>query len=233
MAAYGQFCPVAKASEILAERWTPLIVRELLLGSRRFSELEWGLPGIPRALLVRRLRLLEKVGVLVRQTSDKGRTTEYHLTQAGEELMDVVLRLGEWGQRWANDEVAKDEIKPALLMWDMRRRIKIDLLPNRRVVVEVDFLGVQPGKYWLVLSPRDDIAVCLIHPGFDVDLRVLADAMAMHQIWLGRLSFAEALSRELVVLDGPADLVKAFPSWLSLSVFAHIAPARQIAAIIG
>lgn len=230
MPTYGQFCPVAKASEILAERWTPLIVRELLMGSTHFSELERGLPGIPRSLLVQRLRFLETAGILVRVASAAGRTTEYRLTRAGEELLDVILRLGEWGQRWANDEIDSEHVQPTLLMWDVRRRINVERLPERRVVVEVEFEGLRTGTYWLVLSRHDDPAVCRKHPGLDVDLRVRADAMALHKVWLGRLDLSDAMARRLVTVEGPPDLVKGFPTWLALSSFAYIAPAREAAA---
>jgi DNA-binding HxlR family transcriptional regulator len=225
MATYGQFCPVAKASEIIAERWTPLIIRELLLGCTRFSELEWGLPGIPRSLLASRLRLLESAGIVVRTTSGSERKTAYHLTQAGRELQDLIFSLGEWGQRWANDDIDPGQVQPSLLMWDMRRRINTGRLPDRRVVVEVQFEGLRTGTYWLVLSRHDEIAVCRKHPGFEVDLRVRADAMALHQVWLGRLLLSDALARRLVVVEGPPDLAKAFPGWLAFSLFADIAPA--------
>jgi DNA-binding HxlR family transcriptional regulator len=224
MTLYGQFCPVAKAAEIFAERWTPLILRELLCGSHRFSELEQGLPRISRTLLSQRLRSLESVGLVERRTDASGRTREYHLTQAGEDLFDVIIRLGEWSHRWFNPLLDLDDLDPQLLLWDMHRRLHTDRLPDRRVVVQFDFRGARAGSYWLVLEPGAP-SVCWDPPGFEVDLIVDADSLALHRVWLGHQSFANALTSGDVSLDGPRELTRAFPDWLALSHFAGIKPA--------
>src|SRR3990170_1475085 len=168
MRTYGQFCSVAKAAEIFAERWTPLIVRELLAGSHRFSELERGLPGIPRSLLVQRLRALARAGVVEqRRTGRNGH--DYHLTAAGQELFGIVQGLGEWGQRWANMEIREEDVDPSLLMWDMHRRINVERLPDQRIVARFQFTGTAlvtiegPSKLaralpgWLALSTFADV----------------------------------------------------------------------------
>jgi DNA-binding HxlR family transcriptional regulator len=226
MSIYRQFCPVAKAAEIFAERWTPLILRELLMGSHRFSEIEAGVPRISKSLLTQRLRFLERAGLVERRPSTNGHVAEYHLTQAGQELYDVVEQLGIWGQRWANLEIGPDDIDPNLLMWDMRRRIHREQLPDRRVVVQFDFTGSREGRYWLILE-RHDVSVCLDEPGYDPDLFVTADTLAFHQIWMGQLSFAQALRYDHVRINGPRELAHAFPSWLALNMFAHIEPVRD------
>jgi DNA-binding HxlR family transcriptional regulator len=220
MRSYGQFCPVAKAAEVFAERWTPLIVRELLLGSRRFAELERGLPRIPRSMLVQRLRSLERDGIIERRTGD-GRRCEYHLTQAGQELYGIVMQLGEWGQRWVNHDIGPSDIDPGLLMWDMRRRIHLDRLPDYRLVVQFNFQGASKDKFWLVLE-RPEPSLCLHDPGFDIDLMVTVDTLSLHRVWVGRLPLAEAIDQELVQIDGPPELARAFPGWLALSKFADI-----------
>ncbi len=223
MPTYRQFCPVAKAAEIFAERWTPLIMRELLLGSHRFSEIEAGVPRMSKSLLAQRLRFLQRAGLIERRLGPDGRSPEYHLTLAGQELWDVVEQLGVWGQRWANLELAPDDIDPDLLMWDLHRRINWDQVPDQRVVIQFDFSGMRTGNYWLVLD-RGDASVCLIDPGFETDLLVAADTLAFHQIWVGHLTFAAALRRQVIHIDGPRDLARGFPNWLALSMFAHIAP---------
>jgi DNA-binding HxlR family transcriptional regulator len=177
---YGQYCPVAHAAEILTERWTPLIVRELLGGIEHFNELERGLPGISRALLARRLQRLEQTGVLERRLDRRERAEAYRLTQAGRELQQVVDALGAWGVRWAFQEPTSAECDPGLLLWWMLRRVAIDRLPPRRVVVEFEFRGARTGRYWLVLR-RDDVSMCLEHPGFDIDVYVLADVAAFYR----------------------------------------------------
>ena len=146
MADYKQYCPVARATEILADRWTPLIIRELLAGSEHFNDIERGLPGISRSLLASRLRHLEDTGVIERQSGDRANLTAYHLTAAGRDLQDVVARMGAWGVRWAFGEPKPEELDPVLLLWKMHQRIRRYLLPSTRVVVEFDFSGRTDGE---------------------------------------------------------------------------------------
>lgn len=224
MRTYGGFCPIAKGAEVFAERWTPLIVRELLAGSTRFGELEIGLPGIPRSLLVKRLRSLQQAGVVVRRLDATTRMPQYGLTEAGQELFEIVAALGRWGQRWVNQDIGPEDVDPTVLMWDMRRRINVDNLPDRRVVLQFDFRGARRQSYWLVLE-RPEVSVCLADPGFDVDVFVTADTVALHRVWMGRMPLAGAIREGLVEVEGPRDLVRAFPSWLALNFFAGVPPA--------
>jgi DNA-binding HxlR family transcriptional regulator len=223
MGGYGQFCPIAKAAEIFAQRWTPLIIRELLLGSHRFNDLARGLPHIPHSVLAQRLRSLETQGVVERRPDERGRI-EYWPTPAGDELFDVIWKLGEWGQRWANTEIGPDDLDPKLLMWDMRRRIHLDRLPQTRVVAQFEFTGAKRETIWLVLE-RYDVSVCFHDPGLDVDLLITTDTLALHRVWMGRLSMSDALKEGLVEIDGPRELARAFPNWLALSAFSDVQPA--------
>jgi DNA-binding HxlR family transcriptional regulator len=222
---YGQFCPVAKASEIVAERWTPLVLRELLCGSQRFNDLHRGVPLMSRTLLTRRLRELEDAGVIERRESSPG-GSEYRLTPAGEELRPIIEQLGAWGHRWVRRDVEGDDLDPSLLMWDVRRRIDRAALPDRRVVVRFDLRGVPrehsaQRTWWLVLD-RDEVDLCLKDPGFPVDITVDADLGALTRVWMGRLAFAEAVRSGLVHTEGQRPLVRAFPGWLGLSTFASV-----------
>lgn len=226
MRGYGQFCPVAKACEIVAERWTPLVLRELFCGSRRFGDLQKGVPLMSRTLLAQRLRELEDAGVVESVPKVKGRGREYSLTPAGEEMRPVIEQLGEWGQRWARGQVRAEDLDPALLMWDIHRRLNRHRLPARRVVVRFDFRGVpriHTGRtmFWLVLS-RQDADVCLKDPGFPVDLFARADLTALTRAWMGDVPLATVMRRGLVRVEGPGDLVRAFSSWLALSSFASV-----------
>lgn len=219
MRTYGGFCPIAKAVELLGDRWTLLIIRELLCNSHRFSELQQGLPGIPRSLLADRLRMLARAGAIDRR--EDGKRVEYHLTQSGEELFEIVWGLGEWGQRWVNHTIDDDDVDPNLLMWDMHRRIHLDRLPPRRVVAQFDFRGVHRGSYWLVLE-QPEPSVCYHDPGFEVDLWIGVDTVTLHRVWVGHLSLGDAIRQGSITVEGMPDLVKAFPSWLALSMFAGI-----------
>jgi DNA-binding HxlR family transcriptional regulator len=144
---YGQYCPIAKALELLGDRWTLLIIRDLLTGTRHFNALERGLPGISRALLAERLRHLERAGVIEKEQATKGRTTEYHQTSAGQELDALIDVLLTWGARWTFGEPDPTDLDPLLLLWWMRSRICIDQLPQERIVVQFDFYGATTGTY--------------------------------------------------------------------------------------
>jgi hypothetical protein len=145
-------------------------------------------------------------------------------------LWQVLEPLGIWGQRWANQDIGPDDADPNLLIWDMRRRIHLDRLPARRVVVQFDFTGTHNDHLWLVLHP-EEVSVCKDDPGFDVDLLVTCDTLAMHRIWIGHLTFPAALRRGLVRIEGPRELARAFPGWLQLSMFAHVVPAQSPASV--
>lgn len=217
MNAYGQYCPVAKAAEVLGDRWTLLIVRDLIcLQARHFNDLARGLPGISRSLLAQRLQKLERMGIIERVVGGKGRATEYHLTAAGQDLQKVIEALLGWGAQWAFGDPDPTELDPVLLLWWMSRGTHLDRLPLQRVVVQFDFHGAGTGRYWLLFEPSD-VSVCLQHPGFDIDLLVTADIAAFYQVWLGRVSFAEALERRWVQLDGITALMRAFPTWFAWS----------------
>jgi DNA-binding HxlR family transcriptional regulator len=213
---YGQFCPVAVASEIFAERWTPIILRELVLGSRGFNEIHRGVPRISRALLAKRLRKLVETGVVA--SADGA----YRLTDSGHELGEVVVRLGEWGQRWTTP-VRRDRLDARLLMWDMRRRIAIERLPERRVVVRFDFRGapVRPKTFWLVMT-RPEVDLCIIEPGHEVDLFVDADLAGFIRVWLGEVPIRQAIRERAISLNGDRQAERDFPSWLLLSTLAAV-----------
>jgi DNA-binding HxlR family transcriptional regulator len=226
MKGYGQFCPVAKAAEIVAERWTPLILRELLCGSRRFNDIHRGVPLMSRTLLAARLEQLEDAGIVRSRARPRGRGREYDLTAAGEEMRPLIQCLGEWGQRWARAQVGRGDLDPGLLMWDIHRRVNLEALPAERVVVQFDFQGVPPTQrcprtWWLVLE-RGGVDLCLKDPGFLVDIVVRADLRALTRVWMGDVPLAEAVRAGLIGLDGPRSLVRAFPAWLALSAFAGV-----------
>lgn len=230
---YGQFCPVAVACEVFAERWTPIILRTLFLGADRFNELHRGVPLISRALLAQRLRELEKAGVITMAPALAGRGYSYRLTQAGKEFGEVIESLGNWGQRWTV-RVDRDNLDAGFLMWNMRQRIALERLPAERVVVRFKFSGVPvtkrgPRMFWLLLE-RKQADLCIEDPGFEVDLYVDADLATMAKVWLGDIAFESAARAGGVRLTGPRELARKFPSWLMLSHFAGVPrPPRQMA----
>lgn len=230
---FGQFCPVAVASEIFAGRWTPIILRELFAGSQHFNEIHRGIPLISRALLARRLRELEAAGVIAKEILPGKRGHRYGLTEAGSEFRPVIEGLGKWGQRWTV-RVQRQNLDAGFLMWNVRRRIARDRLPENRTVVCFRFSGIPtsyrgPRVFWLMLD-RAEVELCVEDPGYEVDLQVEADLAAMVGVWLGDITFEDALRSNKLRLAGPRALAKAFPSWLMLSAFAPV-PRPQAAAV--
>lgn len=216
---YGQYCPFAHALEILGERWTLLIIRDMMQGTKHFNDLERGLPGISRGLLANRLQLLERVGVIEKRTKPGRRSTEYHLTEAGYALENAIEALTIWGAQWAFGDPAPEELNSGLLMWWVYRGVKTDCLPSKRVVVQFNFYGAERASYWLVLNPQE-VNLCLTDPGFETNLLVRADLATFFKVWAGRMDYREALEEEKVRIDGLPSLARAFPDWFKWSAAA-------------
>ena len=219
MRGYGQFCPVALGAEVFAERWTPLILRELLAGSHRFSHLQRGLPHIPRALLAQRLRSLERAGLIQRHPARAGRGFEYHLSAAGRSLGPVVEALGRWGSVWAASQLRPDHLDAGLLMWFLRRRVQIQRLPAEQVTVQFVFRDGDKRCFWLLLH-RPEVDLCLADPGFAPDLWVSTDVATLTRVYLGQLALSQALEDGSLALAGRRELCEGFSGWLGLSPFA-------------
>ncbi len=221
-ASYGQFCPVAKAMELLDERWTLLVIRELMAGSERFNELRRGVPRMSPTLLSRRLQQLTRAGVIERRSD--GEEVRYVLTHAGLELRPVVEALGTWGIRWIG-ELGDRDLDPKLLLWDMHRHIDRDAMPDTRVVVHFYFpdAAANACRWWLVVEPQADAAdVCDQDPGYPVTLTLTAELRTMIDIWMGSLRWNAAVGTGAVQVDGPAAHRRAFPVWFTLSEFAPV-----------
>ena len=225
MFSYNQYCPVAHATEILWDRWTLLIVREMLGGASGFNELQRGLPGISRSVLTDRMRALERAEVIERRTGPKGRTLEYRLTPAGRDLEPVVQAIGEWGATWSFTEPRVEELDPSLLIVWMARHVDRRRLPPTRTVVQFDFRD-RKRRYWMVLEPSE-VSVCLQHPGFDVDLEVIVDTATLYQIYLGRAELGGAIRAGQLTINGPRTLQRGFGQWYTWSTFAPASRSAQ------
>jgi DNA-binding HxlR family transcriptional regulator len=218
---YGQYCPIARGAEIFAERWTPLIIRNLYLGCGSFSEILEGAPGLSRTLLSQRLKQLERLGVVKSVPKADGHGQHYALTSAGQDLFAVCQSLGEWGARWL--EIAPENLDPFVALWSMCNALRRDRLPDRRVVIRFDFTGQRRERYWLLIE-LGDTEICKTYPRLDEDLYITAEAEAFVKWHAGQLTWAQATREGRIQLDGVPSLVKAFPTWNARSMFAHIRP---------
>jgi DNA-binding HxlR family transcriptional regulator len=227
MRTYGQYCPIARAAEILAERWTPIILRNLLLGATTFGQIADGAPGISRTLLAYRLKALERAGVVTVTAALKGRGTVYGLTKAGKDLNAVMLAMGTWGEQWL--ELAPQHLDPGVVLesW-CRWYLDRDRLPQRRVVVRFDFPD-RPRKadqLWMIFA-GDGAEVCRTNPGFDEDLVVRAGSRALADWHLGRIDWADALRSGNIEVFGPPGLARALPTWNRRSGWAALNIVRE------
>lgn len=216
MKTYGQFCPLAQATQLLCERWTLIIVREFIAGSTRFSDLRKGVPLISPTLLSTRLKQLTKSGVIER-VSDKGHRT-YRLTQAGKELRPIIEMLGAWGHRWARSDLNNGDLDAGLLMWDMRRSVDASIFPTQRVVVQFEYPDApEGGKDWWLVSENGDIDLCLNDHGYEVDLVIRCSLKVMTKIWICEQSFNDAVQKREITIMGDPDLAKRLQDWLRTS----------------
>jgi DNA-binding HxlR family transcriptional regulator len=218
---YGQFCPVAMAAEIICSRWTALILREMLCGTTRFNDLRRGVPLMSPTLLSKRLKELTEAGVIAAKRTGKQGAVEYKLTEAGEDLRSVIMSLGTWGQRWVESSLSLKNLDPSLLMWDMRRHLVAALLPDRRCTVKFTYpeLGGARKSWWIV-KEGDDVDLCSVDPGYDVNLYVSASLHAMTAVWMGVSTLKAEVDADNITLTGDKAVARSMQQWLGLSPFA-------------
>jgi DNA-binding HxlR family transcriptional regulator len=206
--------------ELLDERWTMLVLRELVMGSERFNDLRRGLPRMSPTLLSRRLQQLERAGIIERRVN--GKDVRYFLTDAGNELRPVVEAVGLWGIRWIG-ELGDADLDPKLLIWDMHRNVDVDAFPPGRTVVQFQFPDAPRGQreFWIVLG-QEEVDVCDFDPGFDVAVTVSSSLRTMTQVWRGDLDWSAALRSGSLDVQGSEAMRRAMPSWFTLSSFAGV-----------
>lgn len=217
---YGQFCPIAKAAEVFANRWTPLVLRELMAGLHTFNDIQRGVPLISRAVLVSRLRELEIDGLIERRARKRGAGHEYWLTPAGDAFRSVISELGHWGLVHGRDRLKRDDLDPTILLWGFRKRADRDALPDHRIVVRFEFSGVPANRsrfrlMWLLLE-RSGVDVCAKDPGFPVDLTMRGNIADFVKVYLGHVLWREAVGKTLFI-EGQRRLIQHLPGWIRLN----------------
>lgn len=219
---YGQFCPIAVAAEVLCERWVPLVLRELMYGSRRFNDIARGVPLMSRGLLATRLRQLERAGIVRHAGAAPGKGGEYRLTAAGEALRPIVEQMGLWARHWSTRGLLQEDLDDALLVWGLHRTLRLPAELRRRIVLRFDFHGLPrrlriAKRSWWLLAQAGNVEICLKDPGFDTDVLVTADLRSFTEVVLGERSLASAQREGRVRLQGDAALARALPGWLPLN----------------
>jgi len=211
---YGQYCPIARALEVLGERWSLLIIRDMLVGSTRFNDLARGLPGLSRSLLSKRLRQFERADIVERIGLD------YHLTEAGRGLEPIVFGLGAWGAAWTFGEPDPATLDPEILIWWMHTRLDTSMLPGKRHVLQIQFTDDR-RMFWVVVEGGDP-SVCVTDPGFDVDVTITSDLASLYQVWLGRLPIETAMRSGRLEFSGARAVTRCMPAVFRLSPVAPL-----------
>ena len=218
MTSYGEYCPIAVGSEVLGDRWTPLVLRELMIGCTHFNDIHRGIPKMNRTLLSRRLQSLERRGLVERTNAAPGNTSEYRLTEAGRGLEPILWALGQWAAQWALGDPDDDQLDTAWLVWRLHQHVIDEKLPDQRTVVEFSLTGIGGGTAWLVLD-RGASTACLIDPGYDIDLVVNGKSRELHRWLLGVTSFRQLQTHGHARIIGPSRLARTFPTWFDTTPF--------------
>lgn len=225
---YGQFCPIAKATEIIGEKWTILIIRELLMGGSRFSELQRGLSLISPTILTKRLNSLTEQGLVLKKKIPGQQGYEYFPTDSCKELLPVIKSLGEWGMRWARDNILDTDYDIELLMLYLQRSIRTDKLIGNEAVIRFKFTDIKDPSDWWIIATSDDVDVCNKDPGREVDVHFTCAVPTMVNIWMGDLPYRKAIKDDLLKAVGPAALTRNIFDWMNQSIFAGLPPAEHI-----
>lgn len=225
MKGYGQYCPIAKATEVVGERWTNLVIRELAAGGHTFNDLRKGLPLMSPSLLSTRLKTLEQAGVVVRTTSNQH--VDYNLTEAGEELAQIIWQLGTWGHRWVRSKLTAEDLDPSLLIWDIHRTIDPGYFKAQRTVIRIEFTDYTAKfRFWWLVITTGSVDVCYQDPGHDVDLEISTDLKTLTAAWMGDTTIMKAIREKLILVSGSGYLKKNIAVWLGTNYYADVKPAR-------
>ena len=221
---YGQFCPIAKATEILGEKWTILIVRELLMGGKRFGELQRGLTLISPTLLSKRLDSLTQYGLVMKRRISGQKGFEYLPTRSCQELLPVIISLGEWGMRWAQSNITQSDYDVELLMLYLQRSIHPDRLPGGDTTLRFHFTDIETYPDWWILVQDKRLDLCVNDPGREIDVYFTTTVKTTADVWMGKRSYRKAIADKDLKLVCHAALINDVGSWMEASVFAGIEP---------
>ena len=225
MRGYGQFCPIAKASEVLGERWTHLVIRELSVGSETFNDLRKGMPLMSPSLLSSRLKSLEHTGIVERK--EQNGNVRYRLSKSGEELTPIILQLGTWGHRWVRSDLSSDDLDPSLLVWDIHRTLDANFFSGERTVIKIEFVDyTSKFRYWWLVIKDGDVDVCLKDQGYEVDLTISSDLKTLTAVWMGDTTIMKAMREKQVNVTGSSHLKKNITVWLGANYYADVKSAE-------
>jgi DNA-binding HxlR family transcriptional regulator len=225
---YGQFCPIAKASEVIGEKWTMLIIRELLMGGSRFTDLQRGLGTISPTLLTRRLAELEGRGMLIKKKIQGQKGYEYYPTESCKELLPILISLGEWGMKWARTNLTTNDYDVELLMLYLQRSVMPDKLPGAETIIQFTFTDMSDKPNWWLVAKDGVVDICDKDPGKDVDIYFTTTVKTMADVWMGERTYRKVRASGDLSIVGPTGLINDVASWMDGSIFSDLPSAREI-----
>ncbi len=225
---YGQFCPIAKATEILGERWTLLIVRELLMGSHRFNTLLRGLGQISPTLLAKRLEMLDQHGLVYRRRLEGQRGHEYLPTEPCKQLLPILLALGRWGMEWTRENLEDSDFDVELLMLYLERSVRPDKLPGAKAVIRFHFSDFDELTNWWIVVDGKNVDICTADPGKDVDVYINTSVRTMTEAWMGQTSYRQAKAAGQFEVQGPSALTRNISAWLADCIYVDMPSPAEI-----
>ncbi|MEH6358599.1 MAG: helix-turn-helix domain-containing protein [Pseudomonadales bacterium] len=217
---FGQFCPIAKAMEVLGEKWTVLILREILMGSSRFNQLQRGLSLISPAVLTKRLNSLAEYGLIYKTKLPGQKGYEYLPSPSAKELLPIFLDLGAWGMRWTRSHLTSLDYDAEFLMLYLQRSVKPENLPGRTTVIRFNFTDFKEQPSWWIVVSGDQIDVCVLDTGREVDVYFTSTVKCLSNIWMGETTYRKEVEEGNLKLVGNRALTQNVTSWLSLCQFA-------------
>ncbi len=218
----GSLCPSIKASEILGDKWTLLILRELMFGSTRYNQFQRALPRISPTVLSGRLKKMEQHGLLVHKKSSGQKGGEYRLTKSGMELAPIIDSLARWGLRWARDQLCDTDLDAGSFMWDFHRTLQVDELPDGQTVFCVMFSDVGEANKWWMVAAREAVDLCNDDPGYEVDAYITAPLAVLADVWVGLTDLRAQLKSQQILMTGERQIVNSAERWFPRSMYKEI-----------
>lgn len=226
----GSLCPAVKAADMIGDKWTLLLMRELFLGASRYNEFQRAMPRISPTVLSKRLKRMEQDGLIIKKTVIGEKVKEYRLTTCGRELGPLIDYMSKWGLRWARRRLSEEDLDVGSFMWDFHRSLKTTELPDGETVFSVTFSGLESYKRWWLIANNDVVDLCTDDPGKEVDLYIFSSLPALAEVWMGDTSIAAATKLEDIRISGASYLMKTAPQWFPQSRYAEVRPERYIGA---
>ena len=224
----GSLCPAAKAADMIGDRWTLLLMRELFMGANRYNQFQRALPRISPTVLSKRLKQMEEDGLIIKKSVVGEKATDYRLTKCGRELAPLVNYMSKWGRRWARRRMNQEDLDVGTFMWDFHRSLNTSELPDGETVFSVSFSGLDAHNKWWLVANGNVVDLCTDDPGKDIDLYISTTLPALAEIWMGDTDVRSAIKSDDIMLTGETYLVKSAADWFPKSRYADVRPKRFV-----